>query len=47
MLKIQNKTIYVDGRPTKNPELIGLAFLDLIEVDLEKAKKIISKKKKS
>lgn len=47
MLKIENGIVYLNGTPTKDPELIGLAFLDLIEVDFEKAKKIISKKKKS
>lgn len=31
MLQIKNGIIYIDGIPTTNPELIGLALLDMAE----------------
>lgn len=46
MLKIEKGIVYLKGIPSKNPELIGLAFLDVIELDPAKAKKLISKKEK-
>ena len=31
MLQIKNGKVYLDGIETKNPELIGLALLDMAE----------------
>lgn len=31
MLQIINGKVYLNGKETKNPELIGLAFLDMAE----------------
>ena len=31
MLQIINGKVYIDGIPTTNPELIGLALLDMAE----------------
>lgn len=31
MIKISQGIIYIDGIPTTNPELIGLALLDMAE----------------
>lgn len=35
MIKISDGKIYVDGEPTTNPELIGLAVLDSLEKQKE------------
>lgn len=35
MLQIINGKVYLDGKETKNPELIGLAFLDMAENDYQ------------
>ena len=39
MLQIKNGKVYLDGIETKNPELIGLAFLDMAESDHQKETK--------